>query len=247
MKIKNLFKKPLIPLVLAALLHHVEITSADPVLVDSFLSGNNWHSTSPFAGLTGATPSWQDLGGIFIPNLTSQLTEFDVSIFAEANAQGAARLTIFQYDQPLSYSTYVSIGPTLGYAEVPVSSSGGLGGLVAFNFSSQSIQLQAGQTYAYMLSDPQSTTLIPAWRRVGYALPGGLEINSEDQFTGGGFDYATVDAEETAHYEVFATPVPEPSPLTSVVVMLGGMALVRVWHHRRGQADIKRVKKSMSG
>jgi hypothetical protein len=227
MRIKNLFKKPLIPLVLAILLQHVESADSVPILVDSYLGGSAY-STAPFGGLTAVTPSWQNLGGIFVPNTVSQLTEFDVSIFAEAGTQGAARLTIFQYDQPVGSSTYVNIGPALGYAEVPV---GNYGGLVAFDFSSQNIQLQAGQTYAYMLSDPQSSSLGPAWRREDYTSSG-LEINSESQFVPVGFDYASVVVGASQHYEVFANPVPEPGLPTFAAAMLGVVVLRRGWCRR---------------
>ena len=190
MNLKNLFKSPLSLFVLAILLHQVQSARSAPVLVDSYLGGG-LYSTAPFAGLTAVTPTWQNLGGIFVPNQTSQLTEFDVSIFAEPGTQGAARLTIFRYDQPLGSSTYVNIGPTLGYAEVPV---GNYSELVPFDFSAQGIQLQAGQTYAYMLSNPQSLPLSPAWRRIDY-YSSGLEINSSYTFTPGGFNYATVTLE----------------------------------------------------
>jgi hypothetical protein len=187
------------------------------VLVDSYLGGS-LNSYAPFAGLTGVTPTWQNLGGIFTPDVTSQLTEFDVSIFASDGTPGAARLTIFQYDQPVGFASYLSIGPSLGYAEVPV---GNYSGLVTFDFSDQNIQLTAGQTYAYMLSNPLSTTLDPAWYLRAYTSSG-LEINSESQFVPGGFNYASVVVGASPNYEVFANPVPEPSTLT--LASLGALA-----------------------
>jgi hypothetical protein len=232
MKMK--FKKLLVPLVLAILLHYVETVSSAPVLVDSYLGGG-MYSTAPFAGLTAVTANWQNLGGIFVPSQTSQLTEFDVSIFAETGTQGAARLTIFRYDQPVGSSTYVNIGPTLGYAEVAV---GSYGALVAFDFSTQSIQLQAGQTYAYMLSNPLYMGLGPAWRRVDY-YSSGLEINSSDRFVGGGFDYATVSVGASQHYQVFANVVPEPGSLTFAVGILGAAVLRRLGRQPRMNTNME--------
>jgi hypothetical protein len=221
MNTKDSFKKRFIPLAVIVLFLRVGAASAAPVLVDSYLGGI-LNSHAPFAGLTAVTSSWQNLGGIFVPSVTSQLIEFDVSVFAEPGTEGNARLTIFRYDQPPGESVYVNIGETLGYAEVPVANDGPL---VAFDFSNQSIHLQANQTYAYMLSNPQFNAIVPAWRVAYYDNPLGLNINSDDSFVTGGFHYASVLVGTSPHYTVWATPVPEPSVLAFAVAILGGAAL----------------------
>jgi hypothetical protein len=225
MKTKNFCKKRLIPIAVMVLLNGAVTASAAPMLVDSYLGGV-LNSHAPFAGLTAVTSSWQNLGGIFVPSVTSQLVEFDVSIFAEPGTEGSARLTIFRYDHEPGESVYLNIGPTLGYAEVPVFNNGPL---VAFDFSSQSIHLHANQTYAYMLSNPQFSTLDTAWRLAYYDNPLGLNINSDDSFVPVGFHYASVLAGTSPHYEVWATPVSEPSVLTFAVAILVGAALRKFW------------------
>lgn len=181
-------------------------TSASPILVDSFLGGSTY-GNSPFRGTLGITPIYQEAGEIFTPNTTSYLTTINVSIFVQPGTTGSARMTLFRYDQT-SPGVSMTLGPDLGYAVVP---QGNYSSLVPFDFSNQNIQLTAGQPYAFMLSNPDATSFSGfdnSWRVNYFTGAPGLTINSSSTYTG--FHYFTYPLNYQAHYEILATPVPEP-------------------------------------
>jgi hypothetical protein len=174
--------------------------------VDSFLGGSAY-ANSPFRGTLGITPVFQEAGEIFTPNTTSFLNTINVSIFVQPGTTGSARMTLFRYDQP-SPGTSLTLGPDLGYAVVP---QGNYSGLVPFDFSDQNIQLTAGQQYAFMLSNPDATSFSGfenSWRVDYFSGAPGLTVNSSSTY--GSFNYFTYALNYKAHYEVYATAVPEP-------------------------------------
>jgi hypothetical protein len=180
--------------------------SAQPILVDGY-TGGSIYVNSPFRGMLGVTPVYQELGGIFVPNTTSYLTTIDVSIFVQPDTTGSAYMTIFRYDQT-SPGISLTLGPNLGYAVAPQAS---YSGLVPFDFSSQNIELIAGQSYAFMLSNPDATSFEGfgnSWRMNCFTGAPRMTINSSSTYSW--FHYYTASLGYGAQYEVYATPVPEP-------------------------------------
>ena len=220
------------PMVLAVLVGTAAFNGfAAPVLVDSFMGGSFW-GNSPFRGQLGVTPQWHELGGSFIPDQNSRLLALDVSIFAQDGTTGSAVMTIFRYDQNPGGS--LLLGPDLGAAAVPL---GSYGDLVAFDFSTQNIQLTAGQTYLYVLSNPGATVFDGfdySWRADEYQNWSGLLVNGWDQFASSGYNYYTGNTGYGPNYQVFAE-VPEPGSLLLVVAFLGVFYLRRAHAARPNQ------------
>ena len=197
--------------------------SAAPVLVDSFTGGSLYEGTF-FRGQLGVTPQWQEVGGAFIPDQNSRLLTLDVSLSAEEGTTGSAVMTIYRYDQNPGPS--LSLGLNLGSASVPV---GDYGDLTAFDFSNQNIQLVAGQTYLYVLSNPSATVLDgfdSSWMAYEYQYWSGLEVHGYDGFASAGFNYYTWNQGYGPNYQVFAE-VPEPGSVSLLVVFLGVFCLRR--------------------
>lgn len=210
---------------------------ATPVLVDSFMGGS-FYANSPFRGQRGVNPQWQELGGSFIPNQNSRLLMLDVSIFAQPGTTGSAVMTIYRYDQIPGPS--LSLGLNLGSATVPV---GNYSDLVAFDFSTQNIQLIAGQTYLYVLSNPGATVFEGfsySWRANEYSGSSGLFVNGWYQFASSGFNYYTWNFGDDPHYQVFAE-VPEPGSLSVLAGFLGLFYLRFVWQSRKAQRRLQRA------
>jgi hypothetical protein len=207
----------------------VALSSSAAVVVDSF-SGGALYGNSPFRGALGVTPQWQELGGSFIPNMDSRLTSLNVSIFAQPGTTGSARLTIYRYDQDPGAS--FSLGLDLGYAEVPL---GNYGELVPFDFSSQNIQLSAGQTYLYVVSNPGATSFDGfenSWRANEYYSSPGMFVNGWYQFAPS-FNYYTWPFGYDPHFEVLADPVPEPPPSAFLAIVAGIVSVSRIFRRQK--------------
>jgi hypothetical protein len=195
--------------------------SAQPILVDSYTGGSSY-ANAPFRGMLGVTPVYQELGEIFVPNTASYLTTIDVSIFVQPDTTGSAYMTLFRYDQT-SPGTSLTLGPNLGYAVAPQAS---YSDLVPFDFSSQNIELTAGQSYAFILSNPDATSFDGfgnSWRMDYFTGAPLMTINSSSTY--GGFHYFTWPLNYGPHYEVFAAPVPEPGlgPLLALCLVTGSL------------------------
>lgn len=203
--------------------------SAPSILVDKYTGGSSYDN-EPFRGMFGVTPIFQEIGEIFVPNITSYLTTINVSIFVQPGTTGSAYMSIFRYDQP-SPGVSLTLGPNLGYAVAPQAN---YSGLVPFDFSSQNIEIAAGQRYAFILSNPNATSFdgfANSWRINNFTGTPHMYINSSSTYSG--FHYFTSPLNYGAHYEVFATPVPEPGIRSLLTFCLVTASLRRAIYQNR--------------